>query len=150
MKISIFTIADYVTEQDGKLIIVGSFDNWLSQKFPFVTIPFGIAIKGYVENSDYGKEKTLSFKIRPRGKKKIIFEIGGKIKYPAKRTKKVDAVNTKFMIAGIPFDEPGVYEIECIIESKVQSSFLVEVIDTPLKKSRKKLKKKAKKKAKKK
>ena len=27
MKISVFTIADYVSEQNGKLIIVGSFDN---------------------------------------------------------------------------------------------------------------------------
>ncbi len=130
MKTSIFTIADYVTEQNGKLIIIGSFDNWISKKFPFRTTPFGIAIKSYAEDSDYGKEKPMLIEIKLQGKEKAIFTISGKIRYPAKKIGKVTAINTMFMITSIDIEKPGIYEVICKIDNKVQSSFFVEVKNT--------------------
>lgn len=147
MKIAVFTLADYVTEQSGKLIIVGSFDNWLISKFPFSTAPFGVAIKCYVEARDFGKRKKASVRIRPQGNSKPIFVISGDFIYPPEKTKNVETLNLKFMITSIQIEKPGVYLCELEIDGQVLSSIAVEVIDTTAaakKKAKKKTKKKKK------
>ena len=150
MKISIFTIADYITEQSGKLTIVGVFDSWQSSKFPFRTSPFGIAIKGYIEDSDYGKDKTFTIELKPQGKKGRILKVDGEIKYAPKKTKNINAIVFSFKIPSIEFNKPGVYVLEYKIGKKVHKSLLVEVINTAAspdstKKTTKKTKKKTKK-----
>ena len=124
MKINIFTLADYVSEQAGKLTIVGTFDRWVSPTFPFSTNPFGVAMKAYIEDSDYGNKSDFSFIIKSLAKKhNIIFRMDGTITYLVKKLKKVGTTSSIFMVGGIHFEKPGMYVLECRINNRVKSSF---------------------------
>ena len=143
MKINIFAIADYADIQSEKMTIVGVFDNWLSSTFPFSPAPFGIVLKGYAEAHDYGKEKEVVFKIRPKRNKKTIFECKGKIAYPEKGINQINAIALRFMVAGMLIEKPGSYLCECEIDNEVLSSFEMEAKNTktpasPKKKTKKK------------
>lgn len=128
MKISVFTLADYVTEQAGKLIIVGAFDTLRNPVFPFVANPFGVAIKGYVEKNDYGKQREIAIEIKSKEKKIKVFKAIAIVKFPQKLSTKVDTVTLKFMLGNIEFKSPAVYVVECKTGGRILSAIQFEVV----------------------
>ena len=113
MKLSIFTLADYVTTQNGKLIIVGSFDQMSSDTFPFNANPFGVALKWYVEKEDYGRQRDINVEIRSQKTNEVVFEVGTHMEHPSKASETVDVATLQFMIRLQVFPSPGIYIVEC-------------------------------------
>jgi hypothetical protein len=144
MKISILALADYVTEQGGKLTIVGAFDKISSSAFPFVAAPFGVAVKGYVEKNDYGKKRKITIELRSLDGKIKVFRVGGHVGFASKKSVRVETMTLKFMLANIEFKTPGLYVVECKTGSKILSTIQLEIIrirksKTPKKAGKKKV-----------
>jgi len=128
MKISIFTLADYVTEQAGKLIIVGAFDKLSSLSFPFIAPPFGLAVKGYLEKKDYGKKRKITIEIRSFDEKIKVFRAVAQVGFDSKQTGRVKTMTLKLMLGNIEFKTPGVYVVECKTGSRILSSIQLDVV----------------------
>jgi hypothetical protein len=128
MKICILALADYVTDQGGKLTIVGAFDKISSSKFPFVANPFGVAVKGYVEKNDYGKKRKITIELKSSDGKIKVFRVGGHVGFASKKSVRVESMTLKFMLANIEFKSAGFYVLECKTGSKILSTSQLEVV----------------------
>lgn len=110
MKCQIFTLCEYVTNNDGRLTIVNTIDNISVEKFPWRTY-FGIALKLLITFQDTCKSLTIS--ISQKGDNPhTLFESTTPL--PAKGS-------GKFLLAGnlkgFIFDQPGVYSASITSDS---------------------------------
>lgn len=150
MKVNIFAVADSVNAyEQGKLVIVGTFDNIQTEKCPFVFKPFGVALKLSAERNDYNKSYETRLVLRKMGTRKAIVEIPLPLKFTkppkGKRIAAVLAAN----IVGAKFDSFGAYILELRVASKVISEIYINVIKTKSVKKKETIKTKPEKKRKK-
>ncbi len=138
MKVNIFAVADSVAVyEQGKLVIVGTFDNIQAEKCPFAFRPFGVALKLDAERGDYGKSYKARLVLRKIRTTKSLVELQLPLNFPkpsqGKRISGIFAAN----LGGIIFDSFGQYVFELRVGSKVVSSINLNVIKS---KSTKKVK----------
>jgi len=144
MKVNIFAVADSVNAyEQGKLVIVGTFDNIQAEKCPFVFKPFGVALKLSAERNDYGKSYECRLVLRKIGTSKVMAEIPLPLKFPKPRKGKRAAAILAANIVGAKFDSFGAYILELKVGSKVISEIQLNVIKTKSVNKKKKKKKKA-------
>lgn len=121
MKIELFTLCDYVSNNNGKLTIVNTFDALTASKFPWRAY-FGVAIKidlaeAKAENSQFAMH------IHKEGDEQTrLFNVNTTIK-PQEMDKLVFAGNIK----GLIFAEPGVYHYVISIDDDILLDYLFTV-----------------------
>ncbi|RPJ78269.1 MAG: hypothetical protein EHM20_04305 [Alphaproteobacteria bacterium] len=128
MKINIFTAADYVDASNGKLIIVGAFDNIETEKCPFLFKPFGIAIKIVREIQDRGKIYKGKILLRKINTHKAIFEFPVEVKFPSEKLLKIMSINIAANIGGIKFESYGPYRLVLILNNKIVDFIRLRVV----------------------
>lgn len=129
MKVNIFTVADSVNVYDqGKLVIVGTFDNIKADKCPFVFKPFGVALKFSVEPNDYGKTYDGRLVLRKAHTRKAVIEISIPISFPQRPKGKGISAVLAANIIGAKFDSFGAYVLELRVGSKIISDIKLNVI----------------------
>ena len=144
MKITIFTAADYVDTSNGKLTIVGVFDNIEQQKCPFTFKPFGVAVKLIVESADFKKTHSGHIILRNLRGRKDVFKIPLQVK-PSRRSKeKVNSVSLAFNVGGAKFESFGPYLLELKFGPKTIYSTKINVVKKPKADKAKKVDKKGK------
>jgi len=135
MKVNIFTVADSVAlYEQGKLVIVGTFDNIHSDGCPFVFRPFGIALKLTVGPRDYGKNYDGRLVLRKIHTSKAVVEMPVSLKVPRPPKGRGMSVIFAANIGNIKFESFGVYVFEFKVGSKVLADINLNIIKTPLKK----------------
>ena len=128
MKVNLFTIADSVNVYEGKLVIVGTFDNIQAEECPFVFRPFGFALKASVEPHEYGKTYDCRLVLKKIRAKKPVAEVSLKMNFPKQQKGRKLSVVFAGNIGGVKFDSFGSYVLECKIGSKVVSQIDVNVV----------------------
>lgn len=129
MKVDLFTIADSVNVYEGKLVIVGTFDNIQADKCPFVFKPLGVAIKGSVEPHEYGKTYDAQLVLKKIRAKKPVAKLSFKMNFPKRRKGKKFSVIFAGNLVNVKFDSFGSYVLECKVGSKVVSQIDVNVVE---------------------
>ena len=129
MKSNIFTVADSVNIYEGKLVIVGTFDNIQAEECPFTFKPFGIALKLSIEPQEYGKTYDGCIILRKRKAKKPIAKMLFQMNFP-KPPKSSGRMSVAFAgnIGGVKFDSFGSYVLECRMGSGVVSQIDINVV----------------------
>lgn len=142
MKINIFAVADSVSVyEQGKLVIVGTFDNIQADKCPLVFRPFGVALKISAEPRDYGKKYDGRVVLRKFRTSKPIAEIPFPLNFPKQSAgKRIGAVFAANM-SGVKFDSFGAYVLEFRVGSKVVSEIDLKVVKAKPSKAKAKTKK---------
>ncbi|MEI6945870.1 hypothetical protein V9K67_01635 [Paraflavisolibacter sp. H34] len=125
MQVEIFTLCDYAQDYGGKLFINGTFDSIHSQGFPFVYPSFSIAGRFRFSEKEFGTHKLKLTGKTPDGAE-LIQPIEGDItiQRPAPN---VDYASTNFSInfAQLPFEKPGVYTFELLVDGESKSELKV-------------------------
>jgi hypothetical protein len=129
MKINIFTVADSVNVyEQGKLVIVGTFDNIQAEKCPFVFRPFGVAIKFSAEPRDYNKSYNVVLVLRKAGTNKPMIKLPFPINFPKPPGRKRIAAILATNIGGAKFNSFGLYVLELKVRAKVVSKIYLKVV----------------------
>jgi len=138
MKLNIFTVADSVNVyEQGKLVIVGTFDNIQAEKCPFVFRPFGVAIKFSAEPRDYDKNYNGALVLRKAGTNKHMIKLPFPINFPRPKGRKRIAAILATNIGGAQFTSFGVYVLELKVGAKVISKIYLNVVKVKAVKKRK-------------
>ncbi len=106
-----------------KLTLIGLFQQIVSHVFPIIHSRMHV----FFELTDIEKTPT-SIKIAikdPNGRQ--IVENGG----PYDSQSKAPNINANFVLLGIPFEQPGDYSVEAIIDGEVIASRVLPVVKIP-------------------
>lgn len=112
MKIELFTFCDGAYNYDGRLTIVGTYDDIKAQSFPWKT-NMSFALKLLVSNDEAGK-KALNIKFTNAAGEPFAGEINTEIDIP--QSDSVGHIAIASMMQGIVFNSEGKYNV-CILEN---------------------------------
>ena len=119
-------MAEYVSNHNGKLTIIDTFDAIEAERFPWRAY-FGIAVKIGLSAEDAGKDMLTIRIVDDDGSK--IFDASTKLNLPYGGTagKLVIASNVK----GLIFPKSGIYRFEIVSDSEPIGVFSFEVRNHP-------------------
>lgn len=121
MKVELFTLCDYVSNNEGSLTIIDTFETIEADKFPWRAY-FGVALKVYLSNPQ-SETLKLNMHIHKSDSTDNIFNAMQEMRIKDAH-KMVMAGNIK----GLIFDTPGLYHFVVSLEDKsiVDYAFLVK------------------------
>ena len=122
MTIELFALAEYVSNHNGRLTIIDTFDAIVAEKFPWRAY-FGIAVKIGLSPEESSKDSLTMRILADDGM--VIFDAATKLNLPDKEKagKLVIASNVK----GLIFPRSGNYSLEISSDSELIGRFLFEV-----------------------
>lgn len=109
MKVELFTLCDYVSNNEGRLTIIDTFETIEADKFPWRAY-FGVALKVYLSNPQ-SEILKLNMSIHKNGTVDNIFNAMQEMRIKDAH-KMVMAGNIK----GLIFDTPGLYHFVVSLE----------------------------------
>lgn len=123
MTTELFALGEYVSNHNGRLSIIDTFDAIQAEHFPWRAY-FGIAVKISVAPDDTSRE-MLYMRIVSDNGKTVLFETSTKLTQPAdkKGGKLVIASNVK----GLIFPEPGLYHFCIMADAERITDYVFEV-----------------------
>ena len=122
MEVKIFTFCQGAFNDDGKLTIVGTFDDYFVSKFPAI-VSFGLAIKLGLNEQD-GGEKHISIKfLNPEGKE-FLRAMTADVQVPENIASNIAFATN---IQGARFDMVGKYNCQLLVNGALIREQSIEV-----------------------
>jgi len=124
MEIEIFTICDYATDMNGKMVVVGTFDVVHSNAFPFQQ-PFGIGLRLRFSEKEYGDHNATIFMFDEE--RKELAKLDGNLTVNKPTIGSHSSLNLALNITG-KFDRPGKYSFELHVDGEFRSGLSFYVV----------------------
>lgn len=124
MKFELFTLCDGAYNYNGRLTIVGTYDNVLAKSFPWKT-DLVFAMKLFVPKSETGKKK-ISLKFLNTVGNNFAADINAQVDIPKSETNGHIAFSS--VLRGVSFDKPGTYVIRIEENDKKLKEFAFDVM----------------------
>ncbi|MEX2444487.1 MAG: hypothetical protein WD492_12840 [Alkalispirochaeta sp.] len=115
---AIVTADRVVTEDNGKKVIVGTFNRFMAEKFPTMFPPWGV----YVSFSNLKGEFNFSINLTSEETQQVLSSMGGTVK----SAEYSDVHEITLMHAPV-FHQPGKYHLSLYIEGKTIGSRIIRV-----------------------
>lgn len=122
MELKIFTFCQGAFNDDGKLTIVGTFDDYFVSQFP-ATISFGLAIKLGL-NEREGGEKHISIKFLDPEGKEFLSAMTATVQVPENIASNIAFATN---IQGVRFEMAGKYRCQLFIDDTLIREQSLEV-----------------------
>jgi hypothetical protein len=126
MKIEAFLLCDAATDQQGKLNVLGAFDNIFAKEVPFRYPSCSIASRIRFEKNEEGEHRVkISIvdadgnSIGPKPEGKIIVRVADKLNSAA--------VNLILNLQGIEFRQYSCYQIDLSVDGNIQASLPFQI-----------------------
>lgn len=130
MELEIFTLADFATDQGGKLTVVGTFDTIYTTNVPAVHPSCYVAIRLRLPNKAAG---VHTFEIRgltPDGK--IVAPIKQDINILPNPNAEYCSANIVVMLNGLPLEKFGRYAFELYFDNEFKSGLSMHIVQVPI------------------
>jgi hypothetical protein len=120
MEIEIFTLCDFAQDNNGKLIIIGTFDTIAAQQFPCVQPTCAVAGRIRFSEKELGAH---SFRLRliDGNGKELIQSIEGELQVNRSNAANHSTINFVFNFGQLKFDKPGRYSFELYMDDEWKS-----------------------------
>ncbi len=130
MNIEAFLLCDAATEQQGKLNILGAFDNIYAKKVPIVHPACAVAARIRFEKVEEGNHPIRILIIDEDGKS-IGPKLDGNVNVSIGDDVDSTVTNIVLNIQGLKFEKYGQYRIDLAIDNKIEGSLPFNVRDIP-------------------
>ncbi len=130
MKIEAFLLCDAATNQQGKLNVLGAFDNIFARKAPVVHSACAIACRIRFDRSEEG-EHAMKINVIDMDGKDIMPAMNGKINVRIGPDVESNAVNLILNLQGMRLEKYGEYQIDLAIDEGHQASLPFYVRQVP-------------------
>lgn len=130
MNIEAFLLCDAATEQQGKLNVLGAFDNIFGVKIPAIHPACSIAARIRFEKTEEG-EHQVSILIIDEDGNPIGPKPKGKINVKSKENVDSIVANLILNIQGLKFEKFGQYRLDLEIDGKIVSSLPLKFSKAP-------------------
>ena len=120
MEIEIFTLCDFAQDNNGKLTVVGTFDNINSKQFPVTQPNFCVACRLRFAEKEAGTHDMRLRFIDGNGNE-LLQPIQGQMNIPAAKNGQYSTVNLVFNLNNIKFEKAGRYSFELYIDDEWES-----------------------------
>lgn len=125
MKSDFLVVADYVQDIGGKLVIVGTFDTFHSEKAPFAVRNIGIALKLRSEPNEQNAKHD--FEVRIRGENSdVIARVEGDLTLHSTPTDRHTA-QLAINMANIQVPRFGRYTVELWVDRRLEKAMPIYV-----------------------
>lgn len=115
MKTEAFLLCDAATNQQGKLNILGAFDNIFARKMPVTHSACAIACRIRFDRSEEG-EHAMKINVIDTDGKDIMPAMNGKINVRIGRDVESNAVNLVLNLQGMRLERYGEYQIDLSVD----------------------------------
>jgi len=130
MNIEAFLLCDCATDYQGKLNVLGAFDNIYSKKIPTVHPACTVAARIRFAKIEEGNHK-LRIDVIDQDGKSIIPRLDGNISVRVKEDVGSSVVNLILNLQRLKFEVYGEYRIDLAIDGKVEGSLPFAVRELP-------------------
>ena len=130
MNIEAFLLCDAATEQQGKLNILGAFDNIFTKKVPTVHPACAVAARIRFEKIEEGSHPIRIHIIDEDGKS-IGPKLQGNINVSVRDDVDSTTANIVLNIQGLKFEKYGQYRIDLAIDNQIMGSLPFNLRETP-------------------
>ena|SRR5438093_12616680 len=127
METEIFTLCDFAQDNNGKLIVVGTFDTISSQAFPCTHPSCSIACRLRFSEKETG-EHEFKLKFVDSNGKDVLQPIAGKIQIRPPKAGQNSTVNLVFNIGQLRFENPGRYAFELYLDDDWKSGLPLNLL----------------------
>jgi hypothetical protein len=128
MEVEIFTLCDAATEDNGKLNILGAFDQLTSGQFPFTHPLCALAMRVRVERMEEGRRQFAIQLVNADGQP-FRPPVTGEFKVGfGPQNADWKHVNMALPIPQLRFERPGIYSIDLSIDGQHQRSVPFRVV----------------------
>lgn len=126
MQLEIFTLCDAATDSDGKLNIIGTFDQISAMKFPCVYRRIVVALRIRFEPIEEGKHPVRVTFVNADGKP-VIPPLNAEIGIGFGGGTHSVCRNVILELNGVKFDTPGQYSLDIAIDGRQERSVPLHV-----------------------
>ncbi len=130
MNIEAFLLCDAATEQQGKLNVLGSFDNIFAKQLPAAHPACAIATRIRFQKIEGGNH-TVRIHIIDEDGHSIAPKLEGNIAVHVKDDSDSAVVNLILNVQGQKFEKYGTYRIDLAIDGNIQASLPLRVSEVP-------------------
>ncbi len=130
MKIEAFLLCDAATNQQGKLNVLGAFDNIFARKTPVVHSACAIACRVRFERTEEG-EHNIRIDVIDSDGKNVMPPMNGKINVRIGKDVESNAVNLVLNVQGMRLEKFGEYQIDLSIDNRHEASLPFYVREVP-------------------
>jgi len=130
MNIEAFLLCDAATEQQGKLNILGAFDNIYARNMPTQHRVCSFAARLRFDKIEAGNH-TVRIQIIDYDGRNIGPKLEGKIFVQVADDADSSAVNLVLNIHGLKFERYGIYRIDLAIDGDIKASLPLRVREVP-------------------
>jgi hypothetical protein len=116
MELKLFLAADYANiTREGKLNVMGIFDNIYAPSFPVRHSSMHLVIKLIAELGEPGQPRDFSVKLLDEDANQV-FDLSGKLQIPVGERGRVPEVNLVLALNDVIFPKPGPYAMVLFID----------------------------------
>jgi hypothetical protein len=130
MNIEAFLLCDAATDQQGKLNVLGAFDNIWTKKVPAIHPACAIAARIRFEKVEEGNHPIRIYIIDEDGKS-IGPKLEGNVNVRIGDDVDSTATNIVLNIQGLKFEKYGQYRIDLAVDNQIKGSLPFHVRETP-------------------
>jgi hypothetical protein len=130
MNIEAFLLCDAATDQQGKLNVLGSFDNIFAEKMPAIHSACSIVTRIRFEKIEEG-DHPIKFNIIDEDGKAICSKLEGNIAVRIGENSESSVVNLILNIQRLEFKAYGQYRIDLAIDGQLRGSLPFHVREIP-------------------
>ena len=130
MNIEAFLLCDAATDQQGKLNVLGAFDNIYAKGLPAVHPACVVAARIRFEKVEAG-EHTVRVHVIVQDGKEIIPRLDGKVSVRVADDLDSGVINLLLHLRGLKFESYGQYRIDLALDGKIAGSLPLHVREMP-------------------
>lgn len=119
-------------EENGKLNVLGVFDQFYSDKFPYAVPQFFVVIRLTAGPAEFGTKKDVQLVLLDPDGGTIGPRLGGKTTVPKPESGSRASIELILRMVGVPFPKAGNYAIAVLVNGEEKASIPIEVVQRKL------------------
>jgi len=128
MNVNLAVLADYANvTQEGKLNIMGTFDNIYADKFPCVHPEMKLVMQVEASISEVGHSHQIEVILMAADGARL-FSVKGQVQVGEVKPGTLFKANNILNIRGLKFDQPGEFEFKILINGEERKSVPLKVL----------------------
>jgi hypothetical protein len=131
MNIEAFLLCDAATDQQGKLNVLGAFDNIFAEKMPVRYPACSIATRIRFDKSE-GSSHSVKMQIIDIDGNKLGPKLEGPLSVKTPPGRNSSVANLILNIQGLELGQYGEYQIDLLIDNEIRASLPLRVSETSL------------------
>ena len=134
MKLILFLVADYANiTRDGKLNLMGIFNDIYAQNFPARHSSMHLVAKLAAELGEYGQTRDFTVKLLDADGNSI-FDLSGQLQVPPGGQGRIPEVNLILELKDITFPKEGFYQFVLLVDKDHKGELSIYVNKLPMSK----------------